>query len=83
MIAFQAVGASSQTVTRNTARQAAQDFFDKYPKARQCDVREGVEDGMFFSIRYGAGAGQRWNKITRKTVDTLPGADMTKLGDAS
>lgn len=73
---YQAHAKNYGNVTRNTPRQAAQDFFDKHPKARKCNVTEGVEDGIFFTVTYGrASEGQwpqSWKDVTKKTVDMLP-----------
>lgn len=75
MKAFQAYAKESR-VTRDTPRDAAIAFFEKYPNKRKCSVIEGETDGQFFTISYGrASEGNwpaSWKDVTRKTALELP-----------
>lgn len=63
-------------VTACTPRQAAEQFFQRHPERRKCNVTEGRVDGMFFVTTYGRAAdgewSQRWADVTKKTAGTLP-----------
>lgn len=74
--AFQAFGTQG-CVTAATARDAAEQFFQKYPKCRKCDVVEGLHDGECFTRVVRLNAPQRtasYSNITKKTAADLPAA---------
>lgn len=62
--------------TASTPRAAALAYFEAFPKARKCNVIEGREDDLFFTVAYGrASEGkwpQSWKDVTRTSVATLP-----------
>ena len=74
--AFQAYAAQG-SVTAATPREAAQQFFTKYPNRRKCDVVEGTHDGQCFTRVVGLRAGNRtvaFYDVTKKTAADLPSA---------
>lgn len=75
MKAFQAYGKAGK-VTRDTAREAAQAYFQSFPASRKCDVIEGEADGHFFTVRYGRASEGDWPQsfkgVTSKTAKDLP-----------
>lgn len=54
MNTFKASGNAGSTFGK-TAKEAALAYFEEYPKSRKCDVSEGIQDGIFFTIAYGIG----------------------------
>ena len=57
--AFQAWGNAGK-VTKDTPQQAAQAYFQAFPKARKCNVIQGEQDGGFFVVRYGRASLGDW-----------------------
>lgn len=74
-MAFQAYGNGS-TVTRGTARGAAEAFFKENPTKRKCNVIEGEVNGNFFTVTYGRKSDGQWPQsfkdVTKKQVQDLP-----------
>lgn len=74
MKAFQAYGPAGK-VTRETAKQAAEAYFSEFPKSRKCDVIQGEDDGLFFTVTYGRKSDGKWplsyKNVTRKTISEL------------
>ena len=73
-MAFQAY-ASGDCCTRETAREAATEFFTQFPKRRKCNVTEGKIDGNFFVVAMSSDPkvrGRSFKDVTKKMVDTLP-----------
>ena len=74
-MAFKASATDTGNVVRETPRQAAQAFFEKYPNKRKCFIIEG-KDGFFFTVTYGRYSEGKWpssyKDVTKKMVDTLP-----------
>ena len=77
MKAYQAYSSIHGNVTADTAKQAALLFFEKFPKARKCNIVQGTTDGRFFTVTYGRASTGEWPEsykdITRKTIDTIKG----------
>lgn len=73
MKAFQA-SSNHGSRTGTTPRAAATAFFNAYPKARKCDVREGDVNGHFFTLRFAVGGmdGRRWSDVSRRSLADLP-----------
>jgi len=74
-MAFQAYAGKHGNATRDTAHEAAAAFFSQFPKARKCDISEGVVNGNFFTVTYSTSPERRsrhFKDVTRKTMDTLP-----------
>lgn len=73
---FQAYAKNHGNRVADTPRQAAKDFFAHNPKARKCNVIQGVANGIFFTVTYGRASKGEWPEsykdVTRKTLDTLP-----------
>jgi hypothetical protein len=67
---------NGSNVTADTARAAAQKFFDTYPKARKCSVFEGEiesHSGVEYFVQRISGKNLGyWPDVTKKTVETLP-----------
>ena len=74
MKAYQAWGPAGK-VTGDTPANAATLYFQKFPRARKCDVTEGEDDGVFFTVTYGRKSdGQwprSWKNVTKKMASTL------------
>lgn len=73
-MAFQAY-ASGDRCTRETAREAASEFFKQFPNRRKCNVTEGKIDGGFFVVALSFDPkvrGRSFKDVTKKMVDTLP-----------
>ena len=73
-MAFQAY-ASGDRCTRETAREAATEFFAQFPNRRKCNVTEGKIDGNFFVVAMSSDPkvrGRSFKDVTKKMVDTLP-----------
>ena len=73
-MAFRAY-ASGDCCTRETAREAATEFFAQFPKRRKCNVTEGKIDGNFFVVAMSSDPkvrGRSFKDVTKKMVDTLP-----------
>lgn len=72
---FQAYSSGHGSVTRDTPRAAATAFFEKNPKARKCNVTEGVIESMsgheYFVSVHSRGSFSQYD-VTKKTLDTLP-----------
>jgi len=64
----------------HTPRQAALDFFARFPNARKCDIIQGELDvkeyGTFFVVKLTIGVKSTWptswDDITKKTAASLP-----------
>ena len=73
-MAFQAY-ASGDCCTRETAREAATEFFAQFPNRRKCNVTEGKIEGDFFVVALSSNPkvrGRSFKDVTKKMVDTLP-----------
>jgi hypothetical protein len=78
--AFQAYARGHASKTADTPKQAAEAFFSANPRARKCDVIEGVIEvtsGVeFFVIKYGRTSEGEWPQsfrdVTKKTAGALP-----------
>ena len=73
-MAFRAY-ASGDCCTRETAREAATEFFAQFTKRRKCNVTEGKIDGNFFVVAMSSDPtvrGRSFKDVTKKMVDTLP-----------
>ena len=72
---FRALGADDAMAFAGTPIDAAKAFFAQYPKKRKCDIIEGVREGIFFTVAWGAtrkgNYPNRWVGITPKTIDTI------------
>ena len=75
MKAYQAYAANLKT-TAETPRQAAAQFFTKFPNKRKCSVIEGETDGHFFTVYYGRASEGKWpsswKDVSKKMVNDLP-----------
>lgn len=73
--AFLAYSGSRSSVVADTPSAAALLFFEKNPRARKCDIIEGVTDGHFFTVAYGRASEGRWPKsfkdVTKKQAATV------------
>lgn len=76
MKSYQAYASGATNVVKPTPREAAIAFFETNPGKRKCSVVEGVQDGHFFTVRYGrASEGDwpaSWKDVTKKTAGDLP-----------
>lgn len=73
-MAFRAY-ASGDCCTRETAREAASEFFAQFPNRRKCNVTEGKIEGDFFVVAFSSNPkvrGRSFKDVTKKMVDTLP-----------
>lgn len=59
-----------------TPKEAAQNFFEKFPTKRKCNITEGIQDGHFFTVSYGrlseGKCPQSWKNVTKKMMAELP-----------
>jgi hypothetical protein len=73
--AYQAY-AAGVSCSAPTARKAAQQFFERFPSKRKCNVIEGKIEGDFFVVSYGRRSDGNWPEsfrdITKKTAANLP-----------
>lgn len=73
-VQFKAYG-NAGTVYADTAKQAAIDYFEKFPKSRKCNITQGKLEGEFFVVAYGRASLGQWPKsykdITKKTMLTI------------
>lgn len=68
---FKAFGKSG-TATGHSVKTAALAYFEKFPKSRKCDVREGVQDGQFFTLSLSVGCkSSTIYGITKKQADAM------------
>ena len=71
-MAFQAY-ASGDCCTRETAREAATEFFAQFPNRRKCNLIEGKIAGAFFEVVYDPKAWPKsYKDVTKKMIPTLP-----------
>lgn len=55
-----------------TAKEAAIGFFNKFPTARKCDIREGTYEDGFFTLAISRNSTNfRMNDVTKKMIDSL------------
>jgi len=59
-------------VTADTPREAAALFFQRFPKARKCDIIAGQYADGWFTVTYGRASAGEWptfyGDVTKKTV---------------
>lgn len=64
------------SVVEESPRSAAAKFYKLFPKARKCNIVEGTNDGVFFTVTYGRLSNGEWPRfyknVTRKEIDNLP-----------
>ena len=71
-MAFQAY-ASGDCCTRETAHEAATEFFAQFPNRRKCNLIEGKVAGAFFEVVYDPKAWPKsYKDVTKKMIPTLP-----------
>jgi len=72
-IAYQAHASNYGAITADTPQRAALNFFNKFPKARKCNIIEGDYDGQCFSVSYSAVHWPKsWKDVTKKSLVDLP-----------
>lgn len=75
MRAYQAYGNAGR-VTGNTPREAASLYFERFPSSRKCNIDQGEQDGVFFTVTYGRASLGEWpasyKDVTKKTIGSLP-----------
>lgn len=72
MKAFRADGAKGFFIA-DSAKQAAIGFFNKYPAARKCDIREGDYSEGFFTLTISRNSSQyKADNVTKKMINDLP-----------
>lgn len=74
-MSFRAYASDGCAVTKETAYEAATEFFKTFPTKRKCNVIEGKVEGTFFIVKYGkssTGDGPKsYKDVTKKTAEQL------------
>lgn len=70
--AYQAYATGGFKVTADTPRQAALDFFARFPTKRKCNVIEGTTGDGFFTVTYGRIMPKSYPDVTKKSLYDLP-----------